>query len=66
MDSFQFTCLIKILGIRWPQKICKEEIEKITRVNKISNEEAGIGSAMFSGKSMVWWQWGGNQRGDAL
>ena len=38
MDSFQFTCLKRILGIRWSQKICNEEIEKITRVNKISNE----------------------------
>ena len=38
MDSFQFTCLRRILRIRWPQKICNEEIEKITRVNKISNE----------------------------
>ena len=38
MDSFQFTCLRRILRIRWPQKICNEEIKKITRVNKISDE----------------------------
>ena len=38
MDSFQFTCLRRILRIRWPQKICNEEIEKITRVSKIIKE----------------------------
>ena len=34
-----------------------------------SEEDAGIGSAMYSGKSkimIVWWQWDGNQRENAL
>ena len=38
IDSFQFTCLRRILGIRWPQKIRNDHIEEMTGINKISEE----------------------------
>ena len=38
MDAFQFVCLRRILGIRWPQRVSNERIEDITGINKTSDE----------------------------
>ena len=38
MDAFQFVCLRRILGIRWPQRVSNERIGDITGINKTSDE----------------------------
>ena len=38
LERFQFTCLRRILRIRWPQRIRNDTTSQVTGVNKISDE----------------------------